>query len=289
METESMSAKTVGYLCIVTFLYALFPPLAQSDTCLVAKTNKRGKTRLQLTERTVCKKTEVTLPAGPTGETGATGPQGTTGPQGAAGERGLQGEKGDQGDTGATGASGQDGMDGADGQLRIYGDGSAGAKTVSSNETLNDSNLQYTNFTVDDGVTLTVPSGSVIRCTGTFTNNGTINVQVGALGAEAQANLNAFDQSHQVAHPGIGLSIAGNGGTGDNAAIQVGGVGATGISEFQARQLRYPGATAGGGGGRGLSAGTNDGGAGGGSLVILCEGAINNNKNIVADGGTPED
>lgn len=46
-------------------------------------------------------------------------------------------------------------------------------------------NFQFTDFSVAAGVTLTVPSGTVIRCTGTFTNNGTIVVNTGAPGGSA--------------------------------------------------------------------------------------------------------
>jgi hypothetical protein len=52
--------------------------------------------------------------------------------------------------------------------LRIYGNGAAGAKTVSANENWNTTppdDLQFTELTVDAGQTLTVPSGTVIRCT----------------------------------------------------------------------------------------------------------------------------
>jgi hypothetical protein len=97
-------------------------------------------------------------PAGPPGPTGPQGPQGDPGPQGPQGVQGIQGIQGIAGD------------------LRVYGDGTAGERNVTANATLEDVNLQYTNFRVASGVVLTVPSGTVIRCTGTFTNDGTILV-----------------------------------------------------------------------------------------------------------------
>ena len=51
-----------------------------------------------------------------------------------------------------------------DGIRRIYGDGSAGAKVVSSDENWNSAtnrqtNLQFTDLTIESGVTLIIPSG----------------------------------------------------------------------------------------------------------------------------------
>ena len=101
------------------------------------------------------------------GDTGPAGPAGPAGPQGPAGAAGAAGAMGAMGNEGAMGTAG------ADGQLRIYGDGSAGAKTVNAAENWNTTpanavNLQFTDFTVNAGNTLTVDSGMVIRCSGTF-------------------------------------------------------------------------------------------------------------------------
>jgi hypothetical protein len=191
-----------------------------------------------------------------------------------------------QGPTGATGAQG------ADGQLRVYGDGSAGPKTVSVDETLgadpapdNDANLQYTDFTIDAGVTLTVPSGTVIRCTGTFTNNGTISVSNGAVGGRRDlASANTIDALGSDAHTGASLHAAGSGEIGDNSAQLEPGDGGEGLSETQARALRYPGAAAGGGGGCGDFNPCNSAVNGGGSLVVLCQQGVINNGAIQANG-----
>jgi hypothetical protein len=73
---------------------------------------------------------------------------------------------------------GPPGPPGTDGQLRIYGDGSAGGVKVSATTDLltlvPNGNFQFDNLTVDATATLNVPSGTVIRCTGTFTDNGSI-------------------------------------------------------------------------------------------------------------------
>src|SRR6185436_15592993 len=88
---------------------------------------------------------------------------------------------------GTNGTNGMDGAAGGDGQLRIFGDGSAGAKTVAADEVWTGltapTNPQFTDVTINAGTTLTVQSGTVIRCTGTFTNNGMIVVSVAAAGA----------------------------------------------------------------------------------------------------------
>ncbi len=115
---------------------------------------------------------------GATGAPGQAGAQGQPGPQGAQGLAGLQGAQGQQG---LQGPAGNPGAAGAPGDLRIYGDGSAGSRTVSNLEAWAGSgvialNLQFQNFTVNPGATLTVPSGTVIRVAGVFQNNGTIRV-----------------------------------------------------------------------------------------------------------------
>ncbi len=152
--------------------------------------------------------------------------------------------------------------------MSVYGDGSAGAKTFGT-ETLSDMNAMYTNVTVTG--TLTVPSGTVIRCTGTFVNNGTINVSFGT------------DSSNTVtpAHPGISLAPAGIGGEGTTSSDIVGGKGGIGLPESSAALLRYPGAAAGG------ASGGSSGRRGGGALTILCKNGITNAGTINADGQQP--
>ena len=70
---------------------------------------------------------------------------------------------------------------------QVYGDGSAGSRTISQDLRLGDqgdTNLQCVDFTIEAGVTLTVQSGTVIRCTGTFINLGRIVVQTGTEGGD---------------------------------------------------------------------------------------------------------
>ncbi|MFO0839431.1 MAG: hypothetical protein U1D55_13010 [Phycisphaerae bacterium] len=222
-------------------------------------------------------------PAGPRGESGLPGPAGSPGErglQGPAGAPGANGTNGTDGKDGADGTDGANGIDGADGQLRIYGDGSAGALTVSSNAVLlgsiaTDGNLQFTDFTVNAGVTLSVPSGAVIRCTGTFTNNGVIDVFAAARGGRVGCNGNCDSADAvpivQPADSGVSLSPAGMGEFGDASVQRIGGNGGRGLGQSSALLLLNPGPK-GGGGGMGSSAG----GSGGGTLVVLAEQAIVN-------------
>lgn len=191
------------------------------------------------------------------------------------------------------GAAGPPGEDGADGQLRIFGDGSAGAKTVAASEDWTETNPQFTDVTIDAAATLTVPSGTVIRCTGTFTNNGMIVVNPGALGAFVTSNplLLGDDIGGVNTQPEAGISLRGaqTGESGDGTAFRRAGAGGVGLAAAQARTILNPGPKAGGGGGAGgsdasLFTSNNTGNSGGGSLVLLCQGAVTNNGTITADG-----
>lgn len=167
--------------------------------------------------------------------------------------------------------------------FNIYGDGSGELKKISASETLEDPLVSYTNVEIDAGVTWTVPSGTVIRCKGNFTNNGTIIVQTGAFGgqangADSSSNFIAYAQ----ALSGVSARAAGSGEFGDGGDIRVGGYGGFGLSEYQASIIRYTGPFAGGAG----AGGATQGGKGGGGLVVLCEGDIRNTGIIKADGGS---
>jgi hypothetical protein len=181
---------------------------------------------------------------------------------------------------GVMGPGGGPGAPGADGQMRIYGNGSAGARTVPGNQTLADENVQYTDFTVAAGATLTVPSGTVIRCTGTFTNAGVIQVSAGARGAARSWRTEDIDGAYLEAHPGVSSGAAGGGEAGPAPAYFSGGYGGQGLDKTAARLLLHPGSNAGGGGG----AAAFDGAAGGGALTVLARGAIVNSGTVHADG-----
>jgi len=183
-------------------------------------------------------------------------------------------------DPAALGLNGPTGPPGADGQLRIYGDGSAGARTVAADETLADVNLQYTDFAVAPGVTLTVPSGTVIRCSGAFTNEGTIVVEPGARGARRASRSGEIDSTLQEPHPGVSPAAAASGEFGPTGIFYFGGFAGAGLDETVARQLLRPGSFGGGGGGTG----TFSGGDGGGSFTVLADGDLMNQGMVQADG-----
>lgn len=201
------------------------------------------------------------------------------------------------------GPQGPAGPMGTDGQLRIYGNGSAGARVVSGNEDWNNPaqapiNLQFTDLTINAGVTLTLPSGMTIRCTGAFTNNGNIVVRNGADGGFAGQDGPGDDDLANgpiAAVPGVGTIAAQAGDTGDSSAARFGGRGGFGISEFEARQVIVVTTAAGGGGaaaGTDMSGGTTDnkGSSGGGGVRILAMGPITNaaSATMTADGGQGE-
>ncbi len=219
---------------------------------------------------------------GSPGANGASGAVGPTGPEGPMGPAGLEGPSGPEGPTGPTGPAGLPGPAGQDAAMRTWGDGSAGAHTVDADMTLDDVNLQYTDFTVNANVTLTVPSGTVIRCSGTFTNRGTIMVSTGDRGAAATMG------SVTTAGQGVSHRPPGNGGAGDGATWRFGGFGGVGVSESEASGLLRLGPSGAAGGGAFPLMVLGEGGAGGGTLTVLSQVAINNASGaaIRANGAT---
>jgi hypothetical protein len=170
-----------------------------------------------------------------------------------------------------------------------YGDGSGGELIVSSNRTFRTSNPQFTDVSIQSGVTLVVDSGTVIRCKGTFTNNGTIIVNRGASGGRGrldnQSGSGLSSPSYRPPHPGVALTSPMQGQTGPDTEEQIQGEGGIGLTIQQARQLLRPGIYGGGGG----ASGTLDdfeAAWGGGSLVVICKNGIVNNGSIIADSTT---
>jgi hypothetical protein len=211
------------------------------------------------------------------GDKGSTGIPGMNGTTGAAGPTGPAGPAGATGATGPSG-TGSQGPAGMDGSLRIYGDGSAGSLTVATGFTdwFQDStvaqatptptNLSFVNLTIPAGATITVPSGTVIRCTGTFTLNGNISVMNSVLSYSAD-----FGGTPPVISFGAS-NIAGRfGDLGDNTVTRNGGIGGKGLREIQARAFLHPGLF---GGGEGAHIGVASENIGGGSFTVLAQGAI---------------
>jgi len=158
----------------------------------------------------------------------------------------------------------------------LYGDGSAGAKVVAANDNLADLNRNYTDFTVQAGAALTVPSGTVIRCTGTLTISGVLRVSSGTgtaarVGTLGNDDTTFIELAEIAAHPGIARLGASSGEVGIAGASRAGGFGGFGLADAaDAVSVIYPPVYGGGGGGAGLLFG----GEGGGSILVLAEGGI---------------
>lgn len=163
----------------------------------------------------------------------------------------------------------------------IFGNGSAGSVTISSDTLLAEPNLQFKNFTVESGVTLEVESGTVIRCTGTFQNDGTIVVFTSARGSLQSGFIGIDDGSYAPAEAGVALRAPSPGELGPSTSTRAGGQAGIGVSEYQARMLLRPGPKAGSGSGGSFAV---QGASGGGSLVVLAKSSITNNGTITADG-----
>jgi len=188
----------------------------------------------------------------------------------------------------------------------IGGDGSAGNLTVASNLDWSATppvNPNFANCTINSGITLTVPAGTTIRCSGSFTNNGTISVLPGATSQGASSGLGEtlifciFPPCAAVPqppanfitaapHPGDTPGPAAMGQS-DNTASTVlhtlqGGTGGLPIQRTVA-QTSFGNFRMGGGAGGAYSA---FGGQGGGLLKVYSEGPIVNagGAHIVAQG-----
>src|SRR5262249_60672209 len=114
-------------------------------------------------------------------------------------------------------------------------------------------NNQYTNVTINPGVRLFEPSDVIIRCTGTFTNNGSISVERGAEGVQRDPN----DAANTVPPaPEAGVSLLGStfGELGDFNAVRHGGHPGIRLGTDAARTLLFPGVKAGAAGPAGLGA-----------------------------------
>ena len=181
---------------------------------------------------------------------------------------------------GATGANGADGNDGA---VRVYGNGSAGSLTITEATSLSSVNNQYTDITIIAGQTLTVPSGTTLRCTGTFLNNGTIVVSPAGYGGLIRAYGGTAPSliASTLASKGLSEHPAENGDVGTSSGDIWFGYGGRPVTTAFAKNLLIPHPFAGGAGGGTFA---TSGGSGGGSLRIACQGAMYNAGTIAADG-----
>lgn len=172
------------------------------------------------------------------------------------------------------------------------GDGSASELTISSNTSWATAppagnNLNFTNVVIDAGSTLTVPAGTTMRCTGTFTNNGTITVVPGAdkrgSGFSPSNDVTYNGRATSNGHPGDSYAPASspdwhNDFTANSVAVD-GAYGGTAIPKTVAASS-FNSFRIGGGSGSGHSSGSE----GGGLIKIYCSGAITNAGTITANG-----
>lgn len=177
-------------------------------------------------------------------------------------------------------------------QLNFFGgDGSAGNLTISANTDWSVTppvNLNFANVTINAGQTLTVPAGTTIRCSGTFTNNGTLSVAAGArMGGLNNFSFSASVDIYSIGHPGDSLRPASGGSydsSGGTHTIQ-GGLGGDGIPRTTA-MTSFNSFRIGGGSGAGWRDNGEDGN-GGGLVKIYCTGNVANAGTINANGTTP--
>lgn len=156
---------------------------------------------------------------------------------------------------------------------RVYGDGSQGDLDMPNLTVAMPSNTrQFADCIIRAGFTLTVDSGTVIRCNGGFTNEGTIIVETYAKGGSISCT-----RARRPAHPGHSGSVAGF--PACNDAYRNGAQGTFGIERPRtAANLLQPGPLGGGGGSGPIGA------DGGGTLTIIAKGPISNTGEIRADG-----
>jgi hypothetical protein len=132
-------------------------------------------------------------------------------------------------------------------------------------------NPQFTDITIDAGVTLEVPSGTVLRATGQFVNNGQIRVREGAWGGTSKGYPNTGEYDGRAApHPGLSVRPAGYGESAAQGTRLSGGLGGREVPYLTALSLIEPGHF-GGGGGASNSDTTIDwtSGRGGGTFTVL--------------------
>ncbi len=172
--------------------------------------------------------------------------------------------------------------------LFFGGSGAAGDLTVSANTSWTSippvgNNLSFNNIVIESGFTLTVPAGTTIRCTGSFTNNGTLAVSHAGNGGYYHVRSGILQQEIRQAGRGDAFLAA-------SPPIGAGALGTFLNTTRSGSQIPQTVAAAsfnsfkiGGGGGSAHQAGS--GGHGGGLIKIYCNGAIINNGVIIANSG----
>lgn len=177
----------------------------------------------------------------------------------------------------------------------LYADGSEGAKTVSSNTTETvPKTWRLTTLTINSGITWTLPSGTLVLCTGAVVNNGNIVFSPDIPGGNGPSDAYMPSNEGRGPSPGIrrgsgyqnSVSGAGCGGAGGNGGY------ITGFDSAKGGQavLPFVGITGSGGtsGSTGGQSGVCGNGGNGGALGgLYAAGTITNasGAKITANGG----
>jgi hypothetical protein len=206
------------------------------------------------------------------------------------------------------GAQGPQGIPGPAGESSadaIWGDGGDGALTITSNVDWVASppagTLQYSSITVNAGVTLTVPSGLVLRSTGAVTINGTIQVRtnpvplsMGVAASRPESLSSSVNSAGGLpVHPLVGRllvnpSAEAGGWGGGNAGYAGAGGGAIVLLAKEGISIGASGAILANGANGVTSSGSMDtGGGGAGGIIVIASGtSIANGGAFSAVGGT---
>ena len=199
---------------------------------------------------------------------------------------------------------------GGGGGMTTYGDGSAGNLVIAgavdwSASAPANNNYQFNDLTINAGATLTILSGSVIRCNGTFTNNGTINVLPGVPEARWAGHpddgyprtqgftenvKHAFNYQALVATFHFGQKGGSNGADGGHTGLENFGGSGGGTLVIRAKTAFNNAGTINAAGGNGYLGSANTdtsgpGGGGGGFILIISDGNASNTGTINVKGG----
>lgn len=189
-----------------------------------------------------------------------------------------------KGDTGEQGPIGPQGVAGSDANLEnlVYGDGSAGALVVddaSGDVSLINQNLNFTNITISAGRQLTISRGLTVRCTGTFTNEGTVDSLYSSQNSTFHAaDTNTVDAFSAAWASNFWNSISKTGELALDGSIAAYGEGGYGMTQAAAATWINPPKKACGEG----APGSGQTGFCGQTIKVFCKGQIVNNGTIDA-------
>jgi hypothetical protein len=195
----------------------------------------------------------------------------------------LKGETGAAGANGANGTNGTNGTNGVDGGIKVWGDGSAGALTLSTG--FSGDNTQFTDVTIEAGSFIS--SGTTIRATGTCTINGALIIDSSGFGGRYETiSSSTLSPATRISSTGVAFTNPGFGEFGGSTNTLQSGRPGVGLvqSELNALTKVLSGHSSGGAGGPAYQA---SGGTAGGAVAFYCRLGIiiNASGSITANGG----